>query len=364
MADATALSAGDPGPPAPVTGRQGGAPVLLVIRPTGLGDLLMGIPALRALRRAFVNHEFVTTCPSALVPLASRVGVVDRFVTELDAGAAPLDPSLHRRIDVDILSATFAEPVAPDVVVVLKMPENEINRRVLARHPRVHLAFAHPAVAETAGFPVYDGDVHVLTRWEQLLAPSGIIPDPAELTLDVGVPPLPPAAGYTVIHPGSGSPTRRWPLDRWAAVARALAARGQRVVLTGSPAERGAVLEIVDRAALGPEADASRTTGILDLARLVAGAGLVLGVDSGVPHLATVLRRRAVTLFGPTPPTVWGPPPGDPLHRVLWRGRPGLPYGDEPDPGLLQITVDDVLAAATAPWPTAPRPTTPRPTAA
>lgn len=329
------------------------APVLLVIRPTGLGDLVMGVPALRALRRAFAEHEFVATCPSALVPLASRVGVVDRFITELDAGAAPLDPSLHRRIDADILAAAFADPVAPDVVVVLKMPEDEINRRALSRHPRVHIAFAHPDVPGTAGFPVYDGDVHVLTRWEQLLAPSGIVPDRAELTLDVGVPATSPAAGYTVIHPGSGSPTRRWPLDRWAAVAGELAARGQRVLLTGSPAERDAVLEVVERAALGPEADATRTTGILDLARLIAGAGLVLGVDSGVPHLATVLRRRAVTLFGPTPPTVWGPPPGDPLHRVLWRGRSGLPYGDDPDPGLLEITADDVLAAATAPWPTA-----------
>ena len=149
----------------------GTRPVLLVIRPTGLGDLLMAIPALRALRRAFGGHEFVTTCPVSLVPLARRVGVVDRFVTELDAGATPLDPSLHRRIDADILDATFADPVAPDVVVVLKMPEDQINRRVLVREPRLHIAYAHPDVPATAAFPVYDGADHILTRWERLLEP-------------------------------------------------------------------------------------------------------------------------------------------------------------------------------------------------
>lgn len=326
-------------------------PVLLVIRPTGLGDLLMAIPALRALRRAFGNHEFVTTCPASLVPLARRIGGVDRFVTELDAGAYPLDPSLHRRIDADILEATFADPAAPDVVVVLKMPEDQINRRVLARAPRIHIAYAHPDVPATADFPEYHDDDHVLTRWERLLAPFGIVADRAELTLDLGIPPAPPSEGDMLLHPGSGSPTRRWPVDRWAAVARELSRSGRHVVLTGSAGESATVREVIGRAGLGPESDATGTTGIEDLARLVAGAGLVLGVDSGVPHLATVLHRRAVTLFGPTPPTVWGPPPGELRHRVLWHGRRGLPYGTEPDPGLLEITVAEVLAAATAAWP-------------
>jgi hypothetical protein len=52
-----------------------------------------------------------------------------------------------------------------------------------------------------------------------------------------------------------------------------------------------------------------------------------------------------VLLFGPTPPSAWGPPVDGP-HTVLWKGTTGDPHGGEPDRGLLRITVDDVERAA------------------
>jgi ADP-heptose:LPS heptosyltransferase len=53
----------------------------------------------------------------------------------------------------------------------------------------------------------------------------------------------------------------------------------------------------------------------------------------------------SVVLFGPVPPDRWGPPADRPQHRALWPGpRPGAPGG--PDPALLAIQVDQVLAAA------------------
>jgi hypothetical protein len=53
-------------------------------------------------------------------------------------------------------------------------------------------------------------------------------------------------------------------------------------------------------------------------------------------------------LFGPTPPSLWGPPADRPQHRVLWAGRTGDNFADEVDPGLLELLPDDVLAAADA----------------
>lgn len=60
--------------------------------------------------------------------------------------------------------------------------------------------------------------------------------------------------------------------------------------------------------------------------------------------MATAVGTPSVVLFGPTPPSLWGPPPR-PVHRVLWKGTPGDPHAPQPDPGLLRIEVDEVVAA-------------------
>jgi len=81
------------------------------------------------------------------------------------------------------------------------------------------------------------------------------------------------------------------------------------------------------------------------LAALVADARLVVAGDTGVAHLASAYATPSVLLFGPTPPSRWGPPPGP--HTVLWHGTGvGDPHAAEPDPALLRIGVDEVLTAA------------------
>ncbi|MBO0820179.1 MAG: hypothetical protein J2P26_04945, partial [Nocardiopsaceae bacterium] len=105
-------------------------------------------------------------------------------------------------------------------------------------------------------------------------------------------------------------------------------------------------------------------TRLAELAALTADASLVLSGDTGIAHLAAAYRRPAVTLAGPVPPRLWGPPPR-PWHITLWNCRPGNtennkntidnsehndgdPHGTEPDPRLLKITVADTLAAIQA----------------
>jgi uncharacterized protein YjbJ (UPF0337 family) len=56
-------------------------------------------------------------------------------------------------------------------------------------------------------------------------------------------------------------------------------------------------------------------------------------------------------LFGPTPPVEWGPPADRPQHVVLHRGGRGDPHGDVPDPGLLAITVEEVLGVTSGRYP-------------
>ena len=83
----------------------------------------------------------------------------------------------------------------------------------------------------------------------------------------------------------------------------------------------------------------------------VGRAALVVCGDTGVAHLATALRTRSVVLFGPVPPALWGPAIDPGRHAVLWHGsheRAGDPHGEQPDPALLAVTVDEVSVAATA----------------
>jgi ADP-heptose:LPS heptosyltransferase len=152
-----------------------------------------------------------------------------------------------------------------------------------------------------------------------------------------------------VVHPGAKSPSRRWPVDRYAAVARALARRGHRVVVTGSPGERDIAVQVARDAGLPRTAALAGRTGIGELAGLVAHARLVISGDTGIAHLATAYRTPSVVLFGPVSPAQWGPPAGRPYHRAIWHGvrsEPGDTPGPEVHPALLAIGVDEVLAAA------------------
>jgi ADP-heptose:LPS heptosyltransferase len=71
----------------------------------------------------------------------------------------------------------------------------------------------------------------------------------------------------------------------------------------------------------------------------------VVSGDTGVAHLATAVRTPSVVLYGPTPPSLWGPPADRPWNVALWAGRVGDPHGTTPDRGLLDLTVADVLLA-------------------
>jgi ADP-heptose:LPS heptosyltransferase len=293
---------------------------LVAYRALGLGDLLTAVPALRALARAFPGHRRVLAGPAALAPLA-RLADPELEVVDC-APLAPLPPSLH-----------FA-----DVAVNLH-----------GRGPQSHalLAAARPSrlIAFGVGGVEFEAGEHEVARWCRLLSESGLPADPAQLTL-----PAPPwrapavAAGATVVHPGAASAARRWPARRWAAVARAEREAGRRVVVTGSAAERGLAETVAGAAGLGAGAVLAGRTDARGLAATVAAAARVAAGDTGVSHLATAFGVPSVTLFGPTPPSLWGPPES-PRHVALWAGRRGDPHAHRPDPGLLELEPAQVITA-------------------
>jgi ADP-heptose:LPS heptosyltransferase len=303
-------------------------PTLLALRALGLGDLLAAVPALRALTDAFPAHRRLLAAPAVLAPLIDLLG---GWTVVPAAPLAPLPAELAR----------------PDVAVNLHGRGPQSHRVLLDRDPGRLLAFANLAVPESIGFPEWRPAEHERARWCRMLEGHGVPADATRLAL------APPdetvvEESRTVLHPGAASAARRWPVERWAAVARAEVARGRVPVLTGGSEELDLVLDVARRAGLGPEAVWAARTDLRELAALVASAGRVVCGDTGVAHLATAFGRPSVVLFGPTPPAEWGPPVGDGRHRVLWAGITGDPHGRTPDPGLLAIDVADVLAALAA----------------
>ncbi|TDC71129.1 glycosyltransferase family 9 protein [Actinomadura sp. GC306] len=297
---------------------------VLVLRALGLGDLLTGVPALRALRRGAPGARITLAAPAALGFIARASGAVDD-VLPVDR-LAPL-PHLG--------------PV--DLAVNLHGSGPQSHRVLAGPRPDRLVAFACAEAGHTGG-PAWDPAEHEVARWCRLVSAYGFGADPADL--DLPAPPEPsPAPGAVVVHPGAAYPARRWPAERFAAVARALRGRGERVVVTGGPGEAGLARRVVELAGLGGAADLSGRTGLAELAALVAAARLVVCGDTGVAHLATAYRTPSVLLFGPTPPARWGPPDRA-EHLVLWAGRPGDPHGREPDPGLLEISAGQAVEAA------------------
>lgn len=302
-------------------------PTILVLRALGVGDLLTAVPALRALGRGFPAHDLVLAAPRGLRPL---IGLID----EVGAHVAVAGPDhIPWRGE------------APEIAVNLHGCGPESHRSLLETRPGRLLAHVNPDVPGHAG-PAWDPSQHETVRWCRLLESAGVPADPTDLYLAPPDGPVPDAAvGAAIVHPGAKSAARRWPVDRFAAVARHERRRGRPVLVTGNEAERPLALEVARLSGLGEGAVLAGETDLAGLARVVAVAGLVVCGDTGIAHLATGLRTPSVVLFGPSPPAQWGPP-ADPRHRTLWAGERGDPFGHRPHAGLLRIGVDEVLAAA------------------
>lgn len=303
-------------------------PSVLLLRALGLGDFLAGVPAFRAVRRALPAHRVVLAAPPALAPLVPLTGAIDEHVPTGELEPVPWT----------------GEP--PDLAIDLHGNGPESRRLLEALGAGRVVGFSRPGDPSE---PVWRDDEHERARWCRLLTEAlGWPADPDDLLLAPPAAPS-PVPGCVVVHPGAAYPSRRWPVERFAAVARDLAT-DHRVVVTGSAGERALAERTAAAAGLPADAVLAGRTDLASLAALVASAALVVCGDTGVAHLASAYGRPSVVLFGPTPPAWWGPP-DRPEHVALWHverhgDRRGDPWADEPDPRLLEITPAEVVDAA------------------
>jgi ADP-heptose:LPS heptosyltransferase len=137
---------------------------------------------------------------------------------------------------------------------------------------------------------------------------------------------LPPDEAVILCPASASAPAKRWPAERFAALADLLARRGIPRAVAVGPSERGLAEAVRERSGsplpvLGPDLDA------IELAAVLAKARLVVSNDSGPAHLAGAVNTPVVVLFGPTDPARTAPS-GSPT-RVLRREELGEITADE-----------------------------------
>jgi lipopolysaccharide heptosyltransferase III len=259
----------------------------LLIRPGGIGDCILSLPALECLTAGY-TEVWVPTPVAPLIRFADRVESI--AATGIDRMGLPgLDPP-----------AALIERLRSFDSIVSWYGANREDFRGQIRHLRLPFQFleALPPAGESA---------HAADFFLRQAGCNGV----AVPRIDC---PRAERENVAVIHPFSGGRSKNWPLDRF----RELAKR----------------LPLPVRWCAGPEEsldDAVRYENLWDLARWLAKARMYIGNDSGITHLAAAVRVPVVVIFGPSDPTIWGPR-GEHVQNV--RGK------------LDEITVDQVLDAS------------------
>jgi heptosyltransferase-3 len=165
---------------------------------------------------------------------------------------------------------------------------------------------------------------HVITEKLRLLEvfyqfKQDLFSEPISVTPPSGEPVTPSIAAqlrspYVVVHPGPLTAYKRWPLSYWQTLLSWMIQQGWQVVLSASPAKQDLQLNQDILSLLDDEARSRvvNTAGLLTIPQaktLIQGALAYVGVDTSITHLAAACNTPTIALFGPTPPTNFGPWP-------------------------------------------------------
>lgn len=266
---------------------------ILVIRGGAIGDFILTLPALRLLRDAFPDARIEILGYKQIIALAEMGGYADA----------------SRSIEYGALASFFARDgdLAPELVDYFGSFQQVIS--YLFDPDQIFAGNLKRAGVRNliTGSPKITDDEHAarqLARPLERLAlyledPAATLRWPETEKLD---------RNRIAIHPGSGSETKNWPLERWIQVARQLLETdgGGRILLVGGEADTERLAGL--RAALPDErVELAENLPLPELALRLRNCRMFLGHDSGISHLAAAVGAPCLLLFGPTDPAIWAP---------------------------------------------------------
>ena len=283
--------------------RVEGVERIAVLRANALGDLVVALPALEALRAAY---------PDARITLLGREHhralLVDRpspvdTVVALPDGAVGDEAETEPGLDREALLRDLARP-GYDLAIQLHGGGRNSNGFLLALGARVTAGSRTPDAPQLDRWIPYEHYQWEVARYLEVVglvggAPVAIEPRlPVTATDRTALAAALPVLGsdpYVVVHPGATDPRRRWPVASFAGIGDALRSTGRRLVVTGTPAEAAILDDLLAR--LPSDTIRADRLPLRALLALLAGADLVVSNDTGPLHLAVAADTPTVGLF-------------------------------------------------------------------
>ena len=280
---------------------------ILVIRGGAIGDFILTLPAIAALRARFPETHLEVLGYPHIVQLALAGGLVDR-VQSIEARALAGFFARNGSLEPD-LADYFSEF---DLILSYLYDPDRIFQTNVARCSRAQfLTGPHR--------PKEGSEVHAARVYLQPLERLAIFDvDPVprlRLEAQAAVP------SQLALHPGSGSERKNWPEGNWAnLLERLLETEKWNLLLVGGEAEGERLQRLA--AALPPaRIRVAQSLPLPELARRLRSSAAFIGHDSGISHLAAALGLPGLVLWGNTAERIWRPPQSKVL---VLKGRAGL----------------------------------------
>jgi heptosyltransferase III len=280
---------------------------ILVIRGGAIGDFILTLPAIAALRQQFPAAHLEVLGYPHIVQLAVASGLVDR-VSSIEAQALAGFFARNGAL-AESLADYFSEF---DLIVSYLYDPDQVFRTNVARcSPAQFIAGPHRPNEATG--------VHATKVYLKPLERLAIFD--ADHVPRLAFHPRPAPHNTLALHPGSGSERKNWPEANWAQLLeRLMATTPFTLLLVGGEAE-GDRLERLAAALPPARTSVARSLPLAELARLLQPCAAFVGHDSGISHLAAALGLPGLVLWGDTAEAIWRPPSE---HFVLLRHPEGL----------------------------------------
>ncbi|MDQ2903494.1 MAG: glycosyltransferase family 9 protein [Chloroflexota bacterium] len=287
---------------------------ILAVRLDNIGDIIMLGPALRAVKETSPQARVTLLASPAGTAAAPLLPWIDEVITwrpiwQDVGGRMPHEPARERELiellaerhfDAALVFTSFSQtPHTPGYVcylagIPLRAGESRefggstLTTELKAAPEELHQVERNLRLVEHLGFVARDRRL-VVALSEEARQTS------RTLLTRVG---LDPDAPFILLHPGASAQARRYPAERYGAVAHLLDQRGWQVLVTGSERE-AALIETVTKQAPGARALAGGTT-LPEYAALIERAALVICNDTLPMHLADAVATPLVVLFSGT----------------------------------------------------------------